>query len=72
MWLEMKIKDCRDCPWAHEYISHGEWHEYIGHGDCWTQCNHKNAPKFPDCILWGCQEQFKEIPRWCPVKWGGC
>lgn len=59
MQIETNMKDCRDCPFKASIR---------GHGECWEQCTHKNHGQAPYAnILWGCQEDFKEIPAWCPL-----
>lgn len=54
------ITDCRDCPFAKQHV---------GHGECWTECSHKGNGRLNPYgnILWGCQEDFKAIPPWCPL-----
>lgn len=60
MILEVKVTDCRDCPMRKPNR---------GHGECWEYCSHpKNGRKPFEDILWGCQEEFKETPDWCPLK----
>lgn len=57
--VEIGVTDCRDCPFARQHR---------GHGECWTECAHKgNGRGFYENILWGCQEDFKTIPEWCPL-----
>ena len=56
--IEKDVKDCRDCP---------SRESYRGHGECWEECTHPKAPKGYANILWGCQEQFTKLPKWCPL-----
>lgn len=59
---EIDVTDCRDCPFTHCYT---------GHGECWTGCKHpKRSGHGYDNTLWGCQEQFKSVPTWCPLGLG--
>lgn len=60
--IEIDVNDCRNCPFKHNHY---------GHGECWTECNHpKNGRGCYENILWGCQEEFKEVPEWCPLGLG--
>ena len=56
----IEVTDCRDCPFAGDHR---------GHGECWKECRHpqNNRGAYAN-ILWGCQEQFKSTPSWCPLK----
>lgn len=57
--IEHDVTDCRDCPFAYSHY---------GQGECWTECSHKeNGRPAYENILWGCQEQFKAVPGWCPL-----
>ena len=55
----IEFKDCRDCPYKGEVQDMGA---------SWAECSHRKAKGFPYAILWGCQEHFKKIPTWCPIK----
>ncbi len=56
----IEVTDCRDCPFAKEHR---------GHGECWTYCSHKDSVrKGYETILFGCHDQFKQIPEWCSLK----
>jgi hypothetical protein len=57
--IEHDVKDCRSCPFR--------YHHY-GQGECWEECHHpQNGKDVYENILWGCQEQFKRVPDWCPI-----
>ena len=59
MHAVIEVTDCRDCPYANDHR---------GQGECWTECRHpKNNKSAYENILWGCQEQFKSTPIWCPL-----
>jgi hypothetical protein len=58
MKLSIEFKDCRDCPMRR---SHREM------GGSWEYCNHQDSPGGYESILWYAREEFKEIPRWCPI-----
>ena len=60
--IEVDVTDCRNCLFRSSIR---------GHGECWEECGHKdhNQESYGN-ILWGCQEQFKKIPIWCPLKLG--
>lgn len=61
--IEYEIMDCRDCPFAKLHT---------GHGECWTECHHKDHKQAAyENILWGCQEEFKRVPEWCPLGLAG-
>ena len=61
MKLKIDVKDCRDCPYKKSNRSHGECWEYCDHPD--RDENHRGY----DSILWGCQDEFKKVPEWCPL-----
>jgi hypothetical protein len=57
------VTDCRDCPFRKNHY---------GHGECWEECTHKGTGReWHERILWGCQAQFKKVPEWCPLGFGG-
>ncbi len=59
MPTEIDVKGCTNCP--HRY-------DHRGHGECWAECGHGShgRPAYGN-ILWGCQEQPKPPPSWCPL-----
>ena len=58
--IAQEVTDCRDCPFAKSHY---------GHGECWTYCSHpENGREAFENILWGCQENFKKTPDWCPLN----
>ena len=60
--IEYDIIDCRDCPFKYSHV---------GHGECWVECNHKDNNRKPfENILYGCGEEFKIVPEWCPIGLG--
>jgi len=57
--IEYDITDCRNCPFRYAHR---------GHGECWSECSHKdNGRSSYENILYGCNEPFKVIPKWCPI-----
>lgn len=59
IFIEVDINNCKDCLYK-------KYH--YGHGECWYYCSHPdNGRGGYENILWGCQEEFKEIPEWCPL-----
>ncbi len=59
MKATVEVTDCRDCPFARDHR---------GHGECWKECCHPQNNRGPyENILCGCQEQFKCVPKWCPI-----
>lgn len=54
-----EVKDCTNCRFREHHISQGE---------CWDYCSHKKSPESYGCILWGCQENPKPPPKWCPLN----
>ena len=62
MKVTVDVTDCRDCPFRGSSR---------GHGECWEQCDHNENGRgaFKD-ILWGCQEDYKKTPEWCPLGLG--
>lgn len=57
--IEIYVTDCRDCIFRYDHR---------GHGECWAQCDHEDhGRELFENILWGCQEEFKSIPEWCPL-----
>lgn len=57
--IDIEVTDCRDCLFRSSFR---------GHGECWEECSHKESGKGAyENILWGCQEEFKEVPEWCPL-----
>ena len=56
--IEIDVADCRECPFAHRHA---------GHGECWIECIHPENGREPyEDILWGCMQDFEEVPSWCP------
>lgn len=57
--VQYEITDCTNCIFAKGHSSHGE---------CWTECAHKDHNRgYHENILWGCNQQFKQVPKWCPL-----
>lgn len=55
------MSHCQRCRFAYSHR---------GHGECWTECSHPVAHRrgpFMN-ILWGCQEEPKPVPEWCPIR----
>jgi hypothetical protein len=60
--IEIDVTDCRDCQFRGSVR---------GQGECWEECSHKKHGQGPyGNILWGCQEDFKQVPKWCPLGLG--
>ena len=60
METSITFMDCRDCP--HRKSIRGQ-------GECWEECGHPDRRVgIYENILWGCQEQFKSVPAYCPIK----
>lgn len=60
--LEYDVHDCRDCPYAKPYP---------GGPECFTACEHPDRQsQYYESILWGCREQFSQVPKWCPLGLG--
>lgn len=58
MRFEIDVNDCRDCPFCHKHI---------GHGEGWYHCIHPNHGKGAyGNILWGLSEKYEALPDWCP------
>lgn len=51
--MEVKVKDCEDCPLKKHHR---------GHGENWDYCDHPRAPSGYGGIL------DKYNPDWCPLK----
>jgi hypothetical protein len=58
----IKVTNCTDCPFAHDYK---------GQGECWKECTHPDLGRDAyGNILWGCREVFTKVPVWCPFGIG--
>lgn len=57
--IEYDVTHCSNCPYVFDHDSHSE---------CWAECTHKETGrKWYDMILYGCNEQMKPVPEWCPL-----